>query len=230
MLKILGNICYLARQSLPLQGEWNLESKTEEDSNFFQLLKLRSEDDEELASWLGQKSSKYRSPEIQNELIEIMALQVLREIAKNIQDAVIYTVLADETADVSNNEQLVLCIHWVDDNINVHEEFIGFHSMPGTTVDEIVFVIKDMLLRMNLSLENARGQCCNGASSVSGVKKGVATQIKSINSKCLYLHCFGHALNLAIGDSIKSVQCLKDVFDMAYEICKLVKKVPTSQH
>ena len=61
---------------------------------------------------------------------------------------------------------------------------------------------------------------------MSGVKKGVATQIKSINSKCLYLHCFGHALNLAIGDSIKSVQCLKDVFDTAYEICKLVKKSP----
>ena len=86
-------------------------------------------------------------PEIQNELIEIMALQVLWEIVKNIQDAVIYTVLADETADVSNKEQLVLCIRWVDDDINVHEEFIRLHPMPGTRADNIVFVIKDMLLK-----------------------------------------------------------------------------------
>ena len=54
----------LARQSLALRGDWNLESKTEVDSNFFQLLKLRSGDDEELASWLGQKSSKYLSAEM----------------------------------------------------------------------------------------------------------------------------------------------------------------------
>ena len=56
-------------------GIWN--QKTEEDPNFFQFLKLRSEDDEELASWLGKKSSKYLSAEIQNALIEIMALQIL---------------------------------------------------------------------------------------------------------------------------------------------------------
>ena len=47
-------------------------------------------------------------------------------------------MLADETADVSNKEQLILCVRWVDDNINVH--------VPGTTADEIVFVIKDVVV------------------------------------------------------------------------------------
>ena len=117
---------------------------------------------------------------------------------------------------------------WVDEDIDVHEEFIGLHPMLGTAADEIVFVLKDMLLRMNLSLENAHRQCDDGASPMSGVNNGVATQIKSINSKCLYLHCFGHALNLVINDSIKLVS--QRCFDTAYEICKLVKKVSTLQH
>ena len=45
-------------------------------------------------------------------------------------------MLADETADFSNKEQLILCLRWVDEDINVHEEFIGLHPMPGTTADE----------------------------------------------------------------------------------------------
>ena len=39
-----------------------------------------------------------------------MALRILREIAFNIRSSVFYTIMADETADVSNKEQLVICI------------------------------------------------------------------------------------------------------------------------
>ncbi len=140
----------------------------------------------------------------------------------------IYTIMADESADVSNKEQLVFCIRWVDDELIVHKDFIGMHPMQGTSADQIVFIIKDVLLRMNLRLEDARGQCYDGAAAMAGAKTGVATQIKAINGKCLYTHCYGHALNLAVGDSIKSVECLKGVFEVVREICKLIKKSPTN--
>ena len=61
---------------------------------------------------------------------------------------------------------------------------------------------------------------------MAGAKTGVATQIKAINGKSLYTHCYGHALSLAVGDSIKSVACLKGVFEVMHEICKLIKKSP----
>ena len=81
---------------------------------------------------------------------------------------------------------MVLCMRWVDENLIPHEEFIGLHAIPDTSVDEIVAIIKDILLRMNLRIENANGQCYDGASSMSGKRSGVATQIKSLNRKCLY--------------------------------------------
>ena len=84
----------------------------------------------------------------------------------------------------------------------------------------------DVLLRMNLKIENARGQCHDGAAAMAGTKTGVATQIKAINGKCLYTHCYGHALNLAVADSIKSIDCLKSTFEIRHEICKLIKKSP----
>ena len=70
------------------------------------------------------------------------------------------------------------------------------HPLPNTTADEIVRIIKDIFLRMRLRVENARGQCYDGATAMSGPKSGVATQIKSLNGKCLYTHCYGHALLL----------------------------------
>ena len=79
---------------------------------------------------------------------------------------------------------------------------------------------------MNLPIDNARGQCYDGAATMAGVRKGVATQINEINSKFLYTHCYGHALSLAVADAVKTVDCLKKTFKTARDICKLIEKSP----
>ena len=66
--------------------------------------------------------------------------------------------------------------------------------MKGTGADQIVFLIKDILLRINLRRHDARSQCYYGAASMAGAKTGVVIQIKAISGKCLYTHCYGHAL------------------------------------
>ena len=60
----------------------------------------------------------------------------------NIQTAVFYSIMADESADVSNKEQLVICLRWIDQNCFAHEEFIGMHPLTGTDANQIVAVIK----------------------------------------------------------------------------------------
>ena len=79
---------------------------------------------------------------------------------------------------------------------------------------------------MSLKVENARGQCYDGAATMAGEKSGVAAKIKELNSKCLYLHCFGHALNLGVNDMMKNVADLKQTFAVVREVCKLVKHSP----
>ena len=173
-----------------------------------------------------RKDDKYTSPDIQNEILEVMARCVLCEISKNIQNAAFFTVMADETADVSNKEQLVVCIRWVNENFVAHEDFIGMYPMERTTADHIVAALKNALSSMHLRIENARGQCYDDASTMAGEKNGVATQLKALNSKCLYTHCYGHALNLGVADAIRSVKCISDSLETVREIAKLVKKSP----
>lgn len=71
-----------------------------------------------------------------------MALIILRAIAKEkIQQAKFYSIMGDKTSDISNKEQLILCIRWVDNNLQVHED-IGFHHIANISIDKIVNVIE----------------------------------------------------------------------------------------
>ena len=81
--------------------------KVKKKDNFQHLLLLRSLYDQVLVRWLNSGLKiKYTSSEIQSEIFQIMSWQVFREIVQNIQSSVIYTIVADETADISNKEQL----------------------------------------------------------------------------------------------------------------------------
>lgn len=71
LITILQNIGYLARQGLPLRGR-----NEDADSNFIQLLLLRSSDSPEIIEWMRKKTNKYTSPVIQNECLWLFELSV----------------------------------------------------------------------------------------------------------------------------------------------------------
>ena len=109
---------------------------------------------------------KITSPDIQNEILKLMSLRILRDIVQQISGK-FYTIMVDETTDLSNTEQMVLCLRHVDDDLNVHEDLIGLYSLESTSADNIMLTIQDILLRLNLSINNCRGQCYDGASNMS---------------------------------------------------------------
>ena len=39
-----------------------------------------------------------------------MALKILQDIAKDINNSIFYTIMADEVTDASNHEQFVICL------------------------------------------------------------------------------------------------------------------------
>ena len=52
-------------------------------------------------------------------------------------------IMGDECAVITNEEQLVICIPWVDGNLEVHEVFVGLHPLSDVKADTIVKVIFD---------------------------------------------------------------------------------------
>ena len=80
------------------------------------------------------------------------------------------------------------------------------------------------MIRLNIPLSNARGQWSDGAKNMCGIKNSVSNKILSENPKGFSTYCFGHALNLAVGDMVKNVRVWKDSMDTTYEISNLIKK------
>ena len=58
----------------------------------------------------GPRNAVYTSPTIQNDIVNIMATTVRRQICTSVQKAGYYSILADETKDTSKQEQLSIVI------------------------------------------------------------------------------------------------------------------------
>ena len=175
---------------------------------------------------IRKQISSYTSPEIQNVILKIMALSILRPIVATLHSAPFCSLMVDETTDISNKEQVVICIRWVDNDFEPHEEFIGLHQVESTTSTNLFSVICDVLARLNLSIHKLRGQCYDGASAMSGSQGGVAALIQREEPREVFTHCYGHAINLACGNAIKTCQLMKNALETSYELIKLVKKSP----
>ena len=154
-----------------------------------------------------------------------MALKILQDIAKDISNSIFYTIMADEITDASNHEQFVICLRWVDQFLEVHEDFIGLYKVDNIKADTLRTGVEDVLLRFAIPLQNARGQCYDGASNMVGLRSGLAAQLLDKSPKAFLIHYFAHALNLSVNDMVRQTLFL-DNMSNSLEISNLIKLSP----
>ena len=226
LIVIIETLQYFARQGIAIQG------KSDPESNFMQLLYLRAKDIDGLEEWLKRKTNKYTSHDIQNEILALMATNVVKSIVNDISKGQcnFFSLIADEYTDVSNLEQLSICLRWIDDCLNSHEDFLGFYEIPNISSETIEKALKDSLIRLQLSLNECRGQCYDGASNMLGKNSGVATRIQNIQPKAHITHCHCHSLSLSLKNTTKESKILSDTMDVSREIVQLIKYSPKREN
>ena len=131
---------------------------------------LRALNGSNLLKCINRSYDRYMSSTSQNEILKLLTLQLLRKIARGIAITGCYGILADEATNVSNTQQLVVCIRWVTKDLEVEEDFIGLVSLEWAQADVIVAAIKDVLMRLSLPMNNAKAQCYDGCSTMIGSK------------------------------------------------------------
>ena len=94
---------------------------------------------------------------------------------------------------------------------------IAAYQTDSITAASLLKIIEDTLLHLNLKLEMCHGQCYDGASVMSGVKNGIAKRISDKEPRVVFTHCYGHALNLAVGDTVKSSKIMKSSLETVHE-------------
>ena len=133
--------------------------------------------------------------------------------------------MCDKYTDCSNHEQLTFWFRWVE-ALKAHETFLSFYEIPDIKSSTIVSVIKDILTRYQLTMENFRGQCYVGASKMLEKTSGDAVELQKLQPKANYTHCHVHCLFISVKDVTKKVKILSDTMGTAREIIVLIKYSP----
>ena len=208
---IFTTIKFLARQGLPLRGH------LKEEGNFMQLLLLRKSDLETRNAFLENKTD-YTSHDIQNEILSLFGQQIVRNIIQTVREASQFAVIVDGTTDVTGCHQESICLRYVDNDLQPHEEFIGFYEAPDSTGTTIANCIFDVLIRLQLPLEQLRGQTYDGASNMAGVYRGCQALVKFRQPLALYVHCGAHCINLVSQTACESVPLIRDCLAVVQEL------------
>lgn len=208
---IIETVLFCGRQGLALRGHRDsgridtFDMVSQNEGNFRALLRYRADaGDTGLADHLLNSSSNavYISPTIQNEIIATCNNLVLGDIVSQVNAAQCFSLLADETTDISGTEQLSLCVRFVDAAAGqVKEDFLQFVPIFDVTGKGLATVIENSMTKFGLNVQYLRGQGYDGAAAMSGHVKGVQTYIRQLHPLAFYVHCSSHSLNLAISDA-----------------------------
>lgn len=180
--------------------------------NFLSIMQLLLKYDPVLQKLLQRpkRGVTYLSPQIQNEVIDLLAKQIKREIITELQNALFFSLILDTTQDIGKIDQLSEVYRYVkiiDDNggkpikIKICETFVSFREVRDQSAQSLAKEIISSLEDKNLDLTKCRGQRYDGAAVMSGAYSGVQQRIKEKAPHAYFVHCAAHNLNLALKDA-----------------------------
>lgn len=206
--RIFATVRFLAKLGLPFRGH-NEEPSSVNRGIFLELLSFLAESgDTVLAGHLkcAAGNAKYTSPTIQNEMISLIGSSIQEVVILKVQKAKLFSVLMDETTDLSHREQVSLLIRYVQENdngsVDIEERMLALVETHDVTGLGLTNLLLDTLKKHNLDIANVVGQGYDGGSNMMGASKGVQARISEINPAALFTHCFCHSLNRAIINSV----------------------------
>ncbi|CAH1985723.1 unnamed protein product, partial [Acanthoscelides obtectus] len=211
---IVETIILCGRQAIALRGshdsgEIGINEPEHNDGNFRALLRFRARSgDEALKNHLLTQNihsrAMYTSSVIQNEVIELCGSAIQTQVLNRVKEAGFFTILADETQDISRGEQLALCLRYVHCSSGksvILEDFLEFIHVEDVSAQALATTIISHLLSYNLDMDKWIGQGYDGAAVMSGRLRGVRTIISEQYPKAQFVHCVAHVLNLVLAHS-----------------------------
>ncbi|XP_031336252.1 uncharacterized protein LOC116165729 [Photinus pyralis] len=171
------------------------------------------------------KNATYLSPEIQNDVIEVLAECVRDSIIHDINNADVpwFTLLEDGTKDKNNSENVAIGIRYVREG-KVWESIICIKTTEDLDSETFTNLTLNTLQEYGISSDHLLSQCFDGASVMSGKNGGVQARIqKKLNRFIPYVHCSNHRLHLVLIKSI-DIPTIKQFFDQCTMLYHFLKQ------
>ncbi|XP_060868780.1 52 kDa repressor of the inhibitor of the protein kinase-like isoform X7 [Metopolophium dirhodum] len=249
LVPIIESIIFLGRQNIALRGHKDYGILSSEphssetvinEGNFREILKFRIlSGDKTLESHLKNNNAKatFISPTIQNELIECIRKEIVCKIIKDIEQAKYYSIIFDETTDVSTISQMSLSIRYIYSG-KVFERFVTFidcHSSmdnenedsdgvdsnnqiePKLTGEFLGDIVIQMMSKLGLKFDNCVGIATDGCAVMVSTIVGAVQRIQQSTKNAIHCPCNNHALNLSISKS-STVQSIRNCIGIMEQV------------
>lgn len=213
LMRIFDVILFLGKQNIPLRGHKETGDGKNK-GNFIEFLEFLKKYDVILADHMSsaKRNALYTSPQIQNEILNLLSQHVQNSIVNEIIRAKYFTLIVDSTIDISKKDQMSLSMRYVNEYGFAEERFLKFVDLPSASADTFYKSILAEIATFNIDISMCRGQAYDGASTMSGHIKGLQTRIKEHAPQAIYIHCVAHKLNLGLVDSVNSCPEIKLFF------------------
>ncbi|KAK1365297.1 hypothetical protein POM88_040858 [Heracleum sosnowskyi] len=105
---------------------------------------------------------KVTSPDVQHDIINAFATETINGIIHELGNNV-FTILIDESRDISVKEQMIAVLRFVNKNGCVVERFMGIVHVQDTSASSLKLRIDSLFAKHELSISRIRGQGYDGA-------------------------------------------------------------------
>ncbi|PIA59014.1 hypothetical protein AQUCO_00400101v1 [Aquilegia coerulea] len=214
---------FLLKQGLAFRGH-NETTNSNNRGNFLELLEFfafLNKDIKDVVLQNAPENNKLTAHVVQKDIVNSFAVETTNVILKELGDA-FFSVLIDESRDISVKEQMVVVIRFVDDKGCVIERFLGIVHVRETTALSLKAALEELFSKHGLSIGRLRGQGYDGASNMRGQFAGLKTLIMNENESAYYVHYFAHQLQLALVGVAKNHPRIALLFNLTSNALNIV--------
>lgn len=238
---IVEVVQFLARNGLAFRGNMsacqgfdeNLLPHQIESGLFNQLFEFALQKDSKLQEIAKSipANAQYTSPKMQNEIIHEMAKYTVQIIVDAAKELPFFSVLADETRDKQNVEDLAIAIRYVTRNASnslcVNERCISIVDLSDQTANTIATEIVSNLTKAGMHCNRIISQSYDGAAVMSGISGGVQKLLSNTIGRAIpYIHCYSHQLHLVVMQIVKENSCIANFFDICEQLYQFFRLQP----
>ncbi|CAN6557975.1 unnamed protein product [Malus baccata var. baccata] len=210
-------------QGLAFRGNDESEHSSNH-GNFLELLQFLGDHNEDMRAVTlknAPENHKLTSPDIQKDILNACATETIKAIIKGIGTS-LFSILINESRDVSTKEQMAIVLRYVDKNGHVVARFIDIEHVTGTTAISLKETIDEVFSKHKLSMSRLRGQGYDGASNMQGEFNGLKALIMKESGCAYYIRCFAHQLQLALVAMAKKNIQIESLFSIVTILVNVV--------
>ena len=142
---------------------------------------------------------------MQNDIAKALSRVIINYIKKEISYSPFVAIILDETSDITTKSQLTTVLRYIIEG-KICERFIGFTDVSADRTANGLFKHVEQVVNEFGLQQKLVGQTYDGASVMSGHINGLQQKVINKFPLAIFTHCYAHALNLVLQQSLSSIK------------------------